>query len=68
LRLPNPPDPNGYKAQAFLRQHRDHGAIANVCRNRPLSAADIAELERMLIESVCGACAFMVFVPTCRVR
>ena len=43
------------KAQAFLRQHLDHVAIAKLYRNRPLTAADIAELERMLIESGIGA-------------
>lgn len=43
------------KAQAFLRQHLDHVAIAKLYRNRPLTAADIAELERTLIESGVGA-------------
>jgi type I site-specific restriction endonuclease len=38
-----------------LRQHLDHVAIAKLYRNRPLTAADIAELERMLIESGVGA-------------
>lgn len=41
--------------QGFLRQHLDHVAPAKLYRNRPLTAADIAELERMLIESGIGA-------------
>jgi type I restriction enzyme R subunit len=42
------------KVQAFLRQHLDHVAIAKLYRNKPLTAADIAELERMLVESGIG--------------
>jgi type I restriction enzyme R subunit len=42
------------KAQAFLRQHLDHVAIAKLRRNRPLTASDLAELERMLAESGIG--------------
>jgi type I restriction enzyme R subunit len=42
------------KAQVFLRQHLDHVAIAKLYRNKPLTAADIAELERMLVESGVG--------------
>lgn len=43
------------KAQAFLRAHQDHIAIAKLRMNRALTAADLAELERMLIESRIGA-------------
>jgi type I restriction enzyme R subunit len=43
------------KAQAFLRQHLDHVAIAKLYRNLPLTASDLAELERMLVESGTGA-------------
>ena len=39
------------KAQAFLRRHLDHVAIAKLHRNKPLTAQDLAELERMLAES-----------------
>jgi type I restriction enzyme R subunit len=42
------------KAQVFLRQHLDHVAIAKLYRNKPLTAADIAELERMLVQSGVG--------------
>lgn len=38
-----------------MRQHLDHVAIAKLYRNKPLTVADIAELERMLIESGIGA-------------
>jgi type I restriction enzyme R subunit len=37
------------KARSFLRAHQDHIAIAKVRRNEPLTATDLAELERMLI-------------------
>jgi type I restriction enzyme R subunit len=39
------------KVQAFLRQHLDHVAIAKLYRNKPLTASDLAELERILAES-----------------
>lgn len=42
------------KAQAFLRQHLDHVAIAKLRTNRPLTASDLAELERLLAESGAG--------------
>jgi type I restriction enzyme R subunit len=42
------------KAQVFLRQHLDHVAIAKLHRNRPLTASDLAELERILAESGIG--------------
>ena len=39
------------KARAFLREHMDHIAIGKLRKNRPLTVIDIAELERMLVES-----------------
>ena len=39
------------KARAFLREHMDHVTIGKLRMNRPLTATDLAELERMLIES-----------------
>ena len=43
------------KAQAFLRAHQDHVAIHKLRTNTPLTAADLSELERMLVESSIGA-------------
>lgn len=43
------------KAQAFLRANLDHVAVRKLRMNRPLTASDLAELERMLIESGVGA-------------
>ena len=42
------------KARAFLRQHLDHVAIHKLRSNKPLTASDLAELERMLGESGLG--------------
>jgi type I restriction enzyme R subunit len=42
------------KAQAFLREHQDHAAIHKLRMNRPLTPTDLAELERMLLESGVG--------------
>ena len=39
------------KARAFLLAHKDHVAIHKLRMNRALTAADLAELERMLGES-----------------
>lgn len=39
------------KARAFLRDHQDHLAIQRLRTNQPLTALDLAELERMLCES-----------------
>src|SRR5688572_20464397 len=36
------------KAQAFLRQHLDHITITKLRTNKPLTASDLAELERIL--------------------
>jgi type I restriction enzyme R subunit len=43
------------KAQAFLRAHQSHVAIHKLRMNRPLTAVDLAELERMLADSGVGA-------------
>jgi type I restriction enzyme R subunit len=43
------------KAQAFLRTHQEHMVIHKLRLNRPLTAADLAELERMLVASGVGA-------------
>jgi type I restriction enzyme R subunit len=42
------------KARAFLRAHQDHLAIRKLRTNKALTAADLAELERMLAESGVG--------------
>ena len=42
------------KARAFLQQHLDHVAIHKLRSNKPLTASDIAELERILNESGLG--------------
>lgn len=42
------------KARAFLRDHMDHAAIAKLRMNRPLTVLDLAELERMFVESGLG--------------
>jgi EcoEI R protein C-terminal len=42
------------KAQAFLRAHQDHIAIHKLRMNKPLTATDLADLERILVESGIG--------------
>jgi type I restriction enzyme R subunit len=42
------------KAQAFLRQHLDHVAVAKLRLNRPLTSSDLSELERLLGNSGAG--------------
>jgi type I restriction enzyme R subunit len=42
------------KARAFLRGHLDHVAIYKLRMNKPLTASDLSELERMLAESGLG--------------
>ncbi|MEK7994385.1 MAG: DEAD/DEAH box helicase family protein [Planctomycetota bacterium] len=39
------------KARAFLKEHEDHVAVAKLRLNRPLTLSDLAELERILVES-----------------
>ena len=43
------------KARAFLRAHQDHVAIRKLRMNKALTAADLAELQRMLADSGVGA-------------
>lgn len=42
------------KTRAFLREHLDHVAIYKLRMNKPLTAIDLGELERMLAESGLG--------------
>ena len=43
------------KAQVFLRMHQDYVAIYKLRMNKALTVADLAELERILIENGVGA-------------
>jgi type I restriction enzyme R subunit len=43
------------KAQVFLRAHQSHLAINKLRMNRALTAADLAELQRMLTDNGVGA-------------
>ncbi|OYT90557.1 MAG: restriction endonuclease subunit R [Burkholderiales bacterium PBB3] len=42
------------KVRAFLRTHESHITLHKLRRNQPLTATDLAELERLLIESGTG--------------
>ncbi|HEX8082126.1 MAG TPA: DEAD/DEAH box helicase family protein [Jatrophihabitans sp.] len=42
------------KVRVYLATHADHVALQKLRRNRPLTAADLAELQRMLTESGAG--------------
>lgn len=42
------------KTRVFLREHLDHIAVHKLRMNKPLTAADLDELERMLTESGLG--------------
>jgi type I restriction enzyme R subunit len=42
------------KARVFLREHQNHVVIEKLRKNKPLTATDLAELERMLAESGIG--------------
>ena len=42
------------KARAFLRAHANHLTIEKLRKNKPLTATDLAELERMLVDSGLG--------------
>lgn len=42
------------KARAFLREHQDHIAVYKLRMNKPLTASDLSELERILVESGVG--------------
>jgi len=52
------------KARAFLRAHEDHIAIRKLRMNKALTAADLEELERMLIESGVGGRADVLRAKT----
>jgi type I restriction enzyme R subunit len=39
------------KARAFLREHLDHVVIVKLRMNKPLTASDLSELERLINES-----------------
>jgi type I restriction enzyme R subunit len=43
------------KARAYLREHEDHLALQRLRRNQPLTASDLAEVDRMLQEAAIGA-------------
>jgi type I restriction enzyme R subunit len=43
------------KARAFLKEHEDHIAIRKLRMNAPLTALDLAELERVLVSSGVGS-------------
>ncbi len=43
------------KTRVFLREHLDHIAVHKLRMNKPLTVADLDELERMLTESGLGA-------------
>ena len=42
------------KARAFLRAHESHITLHKLRRNQPLTATDLAELERLLVDSGIG--------------
>ena len=39
------------KARQFLREHENHLSLQRLRRNQPLTASDLEELERMLVEA-----------------
>lgn len=45
------------KARQFFRAHGDHIAVQRLRRNQPLTPTDLAELERMLLDSGTGTLA-----------
>jgi type I restriction enzyme R subunit len=56
---PNPTvgvDYDRFKARAseFLRQHKDHLALRRLRKNLPITATDLAELERIMLEQAKG--------------
>jgi len=58
--LPGFATPDSYerfraKARHFLKAHEDHIAIHKLRTNKPLTPTDLAELERMLVESGTGS-------------
>jgi type I restriction enzyme R subunit len=45
------------KARSFLREHAAEAAIGKIHRNRPITPDDLAELQRILLESGIGSAA-----------
>ena len=43
------------KTRTFLSEHRGEAAIAKLHRNEPVTAADVAEIERVLVDSGVGS-------------
>jgi type I restriction enzyme R subunit len=54
--VPNGTNPERFRAKArqFLRQHESHITLRKVMLNQPLTASDLAELERMLLDAGVG--------------
>lgn len=42
------------KTRQFLHEHKDHVAVEKLHRNRPITATDLAELQRILVETGVG--------------
>ena len=42
------------KSEEYLKQHKDHIVIAKLRKNLPITAADLAELERIMLEQAGG--------------
>ena len=42
------------KATDFLRQHKDHLALRKLRKNLPITATDLSELERIMLEQAAG--------------
>jgi type I restriction enzyme R subunit len=47
------------KSTEYLKQHKDHIAFAKVRKNLPITAADLVELERILVEQAGGNAALV---------
>lgn len=52
------------KVQAYLRAHQDHVAVRKLRMNKPLTAADLGELERMLADSGTGGAEDIIRAKT----
>jgi type I restriction enzyme R subunit len=42
------------KSEEYLKQHKDHIVISKLRKNLPITAADLAELERIMLEQAGG--------------
>ena len=47
------------KTAEYLKQHKDHIAFAKLRKNLPITAADLAELERIMLEQAGGNAALV---------